>query len=282
MKLDGDLARVLACPRCRGPLEIGPATLVCRTASCGFVGRVDDGVLLFAEPGAESFFDAHMDAMDRVISDPGTHALFYAAQGQVAARYLAGARVILDVGCGGALHYSRPLDSRVIGLDLSLRSLRQNKDVDVAAYGSATDLPVGDQSVDRVVCFYAVHHFVGASTSENRQVVERAFAEFGRVLRRGGQLLVFDLSPWWLVWRAQRLVWNGARRVLGTRLDMFFWRASALEHLAAQRLGRPARFEREVFRSPPLTTLPAGVALPWLKVPRVLYPFEICLYRWQV
>ncbi len=282
MKLDGGLAQVLACPRCHGSLDISPAQLACRAGSCGFTGRVDNGVLLFAEPGAESFFDERTDVMDRIVSDPGTRAVFYEAQGEAARRYLAGAPMILDVGCGGTLQYPRPAGSCVIGIDLSTRLLRQNKDVDAALYGSATNLPVADQAVDRVVCFYAVHHFVGTSVADNRAVVERAFAEFGRVLRPGGELLVFDLSPWWPVWCTQRLAWNAARRLLGTRLDMFFWRASALEHLAAQRLGRPARFEREIFRSAPLTGLPAGVALPWLKVPRVLYPFEICLYRWQM
>jgi SAM-dependent methyltransferase len=282
MKLDGDLARVLACPRCRGPLDLGPVRLACRAESCGFTGRVDNGVLLFAEPGAESFFDARTEMMDRVVNDPGTRGLFYEAQGEVARRYLAGAPMILDVGCGGSLPYPRPVGSCLIGLDLSIRLLRQNKGLDVAIYGSATDLPVADRSVDRVVCFYAVHHFVGDSVAANRRVVERAFAEFGRVLRPGGQLLVFDLSPWWPFWWAQRLAWNGARRALGTKVDMFFWRAGALEELAGHHLGRPAQLEREVFRGRPLALLPAGVALSWLQVPRLLFPFTICLYRWQV
>jgi hypothetical protein len=37
-----------------------------------------------------------------------------------------------------------------------------------------------------------------------------------------------------------------------------------------------------VFRGRPLALLPAGVALSWLQVPRLLFPFTICLYRWQV
>ena len=108
--------------------------------------------------------------MDRVVNDPGTRALFYEAQGEAAQRHLAGAPVILDVGCGAALQYPRPPGCRVIELDLSIGLLRQNKDLDVAVYGSATALPIADRSVDRVVCFYAVHHFVGdpSPTTEAR------------------------------------------------------------------------------------------------------------------
>ncbi len=282
MILEESLALVLACPRCHGPIEVGPTRVACKVEPCGYAGRVDDNVLLFADPGTESFFDERTDAMDYVVNDAGTRALFYEAQGEAARRHLAGAPVILDVGCGGVLQYPRPSGSRVIGLDLSIQLLRENKDLDVALYGSAAELPVADRSVDRVVCFYAVHHFVGASVAANRSLVERAFSEFGRVLRPGGELLVFDLSPWWPVWRAQCVAWNGARRLLGSRLDMFFWRAGALEELAERRLGRKAQLTWEVFRGSPLTVIPAGVGLAWLRVPRALYPFKICLYRWRV
>jgi SAM-dependent methyltransferase len=282
MNLDESLVRVLACPRCHGPIDVGPTRLACKAERCGYAGRAANGVLLFADEGADSFFDERTDAMDRVVNDPGTRAVFYEAQGGAARRHLAGAPVILDVGCGAALQYPRPTGSRVIGLDLSIGLLRQNKDLDVAVYGSATELPIADHSVDRIVCFYAVHHFIGGSVAANRGTVERAFAEFGRALRPGGELLVFDLSPWWLLWRAQCMAWNGVRRMLGSRLDMFFWRANDLEQLAARQLGRPAHLDRDVFGADPLMFIPAGVGLSWLRVPRVLYPFKICLYRWRL
>jgi SAM-dependent methyltransferase len=282
MSLEKSLARALACPRCHGPIDVGAMHLACWADGCGYAGRADGGVLLFVEPGAESFFDDRTAAMDRVVNDRGTRELFYEAQSEAARRHLAGADIILDVGCGAALQYPRPSGSRVIGLDLSMQLLRQNKDVDVPAYGSATELPVADRSVDRVVCFYAVHHFVGSSVAANRRMVERAFGEFGRVLRPGGELLVFDLSPWWIVWKAQCMAWNGVRRMLGSRLDMFFWRANDLEQVAARQLGRQAQLDRVVFRGNPLTVIPVGVGLSWLRLPRGLYPFKICMYRWRL
>jgi SAM-dependent methyltransferase len=282
MTLDESLTRLLACPRCHGPLEIGTTRIACRAAACGDIGRVDDNVLLFADPAAESFFDDRTRAMDRVVHDPGTQALFYERQSEVAHHYLEGAPIILDVGCGGVLQYPRPSGSRIIGVDLSRELLRKNKELDTALYASATELPVADRSVDRVVCFYAVHHFIGGSVAENRSLVERSFSEFGRVLRANGELLVFDLSPWWPAWLAQCAVWNSARRALGSRLDMFFWRAGALQEIAARRLGRPASASREIFRGRVWKIIPAGVGLTWLRVPRAVYPFEICLYRWRL
>jgi hypothetical protein len=88
---------------------------------------VDDNVLLFADPGAGSFFDDRTEAMDRVVHDAGTRALFYERQSEAAHHHLAGAAIILDVGCGGALQYPRPSGSRIIGVDLSRGLLRKNR-----------------------------------------------------------------------------------------------------------------------------------------------------------
>ena len=117
------------------------------------------------------------------------------------------------------------------------------------------------------MCFYA-SILRRRSVAENRSLVERSFSEFGRVLRADGELLVFDLSPWWLAWLAQCAVWNSARRTLGSRLDMFFWRAGALQEIAARRLGRPALASREVFRGRMWKVIPAGVGLAWLRAAR--------------
>ncbi len=57
MNLDESLVRVLACPRCHGPIDVGPTRFACKAERCGYAGRVDNGVLLFADGGAGSFFD---------------------------------------------------------------------------------------------------------------------------------------------------------------------------------------------------------------------------------
>lgn len=104
---------------------------------------------------------------------------------------------VLDVGCGRG-YLARRLSAavgptgRVMGVDPSARA------VELAAQsapancrfivGTAQDLDFEDRSFDLVVSTLAVHHIPPAERA-------RAFAEFRRVLRPGGRLLVADFGP---------------------------------------------------------------------------------------
>jgi ubiquinone/menaquinone biosynthesis C-methylase UbiE len=96
--------------------------------------------------------------------------------------------VLADVGCGPG-HVTDQLAGHhrdVIGIDLSpeminiARAARPDLTFEV---GSMLELPVGDHSWQGIVAFYSIIHF-GA---EQRA---RAFAEFARVIRPGGWLLL--------------------------------------------------------------------------------------------
>ena len=147
-----------------------------------------------------------------------------------------GKAVVVDVGCGPALSYRRPSGSMLIGVDMSYESLCANADVDLPVYASASELPLADGSVDAVVSLYAIHHFGGQNRQENEARVARGFAEFRRVLRPGGSLLIFELSPWWPIWQAQRATWNLVRRLM-PGMDIFFWRERALLDVARREVG---------------------------------------------
>lgn len=67
--------------------------------------------------------------------------------------------------------------------------------MDLRIHGSATALPLADRSIDAIVCFYSIHHMVGATVAQNRALVNAAFQEFGRVLKLHGELFVFELAP---------------------------------------------------------------------------------------
>jgi hypothetical protein len=54
-----------------------------------------------------------------------------------------------------------------------------------------------------------------------------------------------------------------------------------LERLAAAHLPPGTALEFRSFRVSPWTTFPPAFALQWLRVPRVVYPFEICMYHWR-
>jgi ubiquinone/menaquinone biosynthesis C-methylase UbiE len=112
----------------------------------------------------------------------------------------AGAKRILDVGCGTGIFTTRMRDvlgAEVVGCDLSEQMLTQARDRSAAASpqrsggavrltrGDATQLPVGDESVDAVVCTEAFHWFDQPA----------ALAEFSRVVRPGGLLLVAMINP---------------------------------------------------------------------------------------
>ena len=136
--------------------------------------------------------------------------------------------------------------------------------------------------MDVVLAYYAVHHMTGRSLAENRQNLERAFRELGRVVKPGGELLVFEVSPWRAVWLAEKLLWNTARAVLGAEARHVLLpggrlRAASGRTLPAARrvLGR-SRSARSL-----LSTFPPAFSLPWLPIPRFLYPFQVNLYRWR-
>jgi ubiquinone/menaquinone biosynthesis C-methylase UbiE len=152
--------------------------------------------------------------------------------------------------------------------------------VDLRVYGSATEIPLPDRSVDAVLAYYAVHHMTGQTTQENRQKVVTAFQEFGRVVKSGGELLVFEVSPWAPFYFAEKVVWNQARALLGPRLDMYFYGARDYESLGRRALPN-ASFSIQRFDSSLLNTFPVAFSLPWLRVPRFLYPFDVNLYRWR-
>jgi SAM-dependent methyltransferase len=275
------LEGLLACPRCHGPLARTADMFRCRHAPCGFQASLVDGIVNVAGAGVSSFFDSKVPVMLHGADDPGSHAVFYAEQARAVEEALPEAGVIVDVGCGPRLMYTPPPTATVIGVDLSYESLRYNKDVHLRIFGTATALPLLRASVDTVVCFYLLHHLVARSRAETSGVLVGALREFGRVLRPGGRLLVFEVSPWAPVWALQRVGWDTAKRLLGPKLDMFFWARSHLLRIAGEALAG-AEVTHHTFRAARWTMFPPVFALPRLRIPRALYPFDICMYCWRI
>jgi SAM-dependent methyltransferase len=184
------------------------------------------------------------------------------------------------VGCGPELPY-RKNGAFVIGVDASFHSIRANEMVDVRVFASAASLPLRSASADAIVCFYSIHHMTGQSVTEHRDIVRNVFREFARVLKPSRRLMVFDVSPRWPFGAIEELTWNTVRRRLGQNLDMFFWKKHDLEMLGRETFPR-ARFSIERFGGSPFKTFPPIFSKPSLRVPRLLYPFDINLYTWQL
>jgi SAM-dependent methyltransferase len=282
---DGGVAldKILACPRCQGTLTRDADSLECLGATCDFRATVSGGIVHTLPAGSgPSFFDTRFPVMMHGSDEPRSHRTFYAQQVAALRERLKRARVVLDVGCGPQLAYERPPQSLVIGVDLSCESLRHNADVDVRLHGSAAALPLPTHSVDAVVCLYSLHHVVGNSVRENEAAVGAVVRELARVLRPGGDLLIFEVAPWWPIWQVQCLGWDIGRRLCGRSLDMFFWERGALRRLAQGLLPPGSEFAYHAFRVPPWTTFPPVFALQRVRLPRWLYPFHICLYHWRI
>jgi ubiquinone/menaquinone biosynthesis C-methylase UbiE len=106
----------------------------------------------------------------------------------------AGARAVLDVGCGS----SRIIGSgKLVGLDIVLAKLRYARRYgNPLVHGSIFSLPFKDEAFDCVICSEVVEH-VPAD--------EQVFSELVRVLQPGGRLILG--TPDYDRWRWRALEW---------------------------------------------------------------------------
>jgi ubiquinone/menaquinone biosynthesis C-methylase UbiE len=270
----------LVSPASHQPVHVADGAI--RSADPAFQGSIRDGVAVMMNATQPSFFDDKYEVMQEGHEREGERTLCYAQQTALFSSYLQAGQVVLDVGCGPSLPYERVPGITVVGLEPSFQSIRANRSVDLKVCGSATAIPMADASVDIVVCFYSIHHMVGASRSATEQNVALAFREFGRVLKPGGHLFVFEMTPLTLFSWAQRLVWNTLRRIAPRKLDMYFWSAEQLAAVGRDQLPVGTVLEKIFFGASAFTIIPPAFSLPWLRVPRLIYPLDAKLYKWRV
>ena len=271
-----DTAGLLACPRCHGCVARVGQSFACQ--ACGSRMALQDGVVIAGASEQQSFFDDKFETMEKGHREGGGEwKLCYEQQVEYIERVLQPGSIVLDVGCGPALSYKRAPGCIHVGIEPSLPSIRANQQLDLRIYGSANAIPIADQSVDVIICLYSVHHMIGQTISQNRELVRKAFAEFGRIIRPPGHILVFEMIPWLPLRVCEDLMWNAAKRQLQSALDMYFWSDRDLNDTARPYLGTSRKVS---FPSSPWLVFPPVFGIPSVKVPRFVYPLSPALHHW--
>jgi SAM-dependent methyltransferase len=207
----------------------------------------------------DSFLDAEARQWDE-------QAACYDERRQHDARYMAGVDaavevldaqpgdLVLDAGCGTGLTvraYLRP-GLRVVGLDLSLRSLRHlwqmvaGPELELVR-GQLGNLPFGDATFDRVLCANVLQQLPDADYRR------RCVAELARVARPGGRVVVtahnYSVPRRLAGWRKQGPAGGYSGRVQyvyrsdPTEFTDLLSRAMRLERLAGAGFPLPYRFK---------------------------------------
>jgi len=105
--------------------------------------------------------------------------------------YLTG--IIVDIGSGGVSQFRNPAIRKVISVDNVLEFLRHSKDKTVMnVAGDIRALPLKDDSADRIVIQFVIHHLTENRLAKNLRNVEGAVAETSRILRPGGEVFFVD------------------------------------------------------------------------------------------
>jgi len=275
--------QLLACPLCHSPVRAADEAFQCTDSRCGYTMRISRGVVLAQERHKESFFDGTHRQMSLSTQQCGTRRMCYVQQADWINRRLSkllpGDRVVVDVGCGPRLPYSRSDRYFLVGVDVSLESIQLNAEVDLRIFASSLGLPLKDKSVDAIVCFYLLHHLVGGSVREHYRNLEDTFKEFGRVLKPAGCLYGVEVSPIPPLFWIQRVTWGIVRR-LYPRLDMFFWSTQAMQEVSQKSLPAGTSLLEQEFHCPFWVMFPFVFAWPQFQLPRCFFPFRAYVYEW--
>ena len=158
---------------------------------------------------------------------------------------------MLDVGCGAAGHIGRFVADRgvrVVGVDISERSValaaRSNPSIRFVA-ADARSLPIPSGGCTGIVAFYSLIY-------EGPEIAAAALAEFSRVLRPGGTLLL-------AVHAGEGVHHFGDYKGMAVDVDLHLWAPAVLKALVQE----------------------SGLALEDLAV-RAPYPFEHATERLYV
>ena len=251
------------------------------TINADFEGKIIQGVAVMFANIPASFFDDKFKVMAVGHSvKGGDWRIAYDQQVRMIEKLIEDKKIVLDVGCGPQIPYKKSAQNTLIGVEYSFHSIAANKMVDLPVCASAAVLPLRDQSTDVILAVYSVHHMIGSSKEETQNTVMKVFQEFFRVIRPGGNILVIEMAPIEPFGFLQDFFWDIAKKALGSSLDQFFWTPNRLKK-ACNNLKGWKDPQIISFASSWWECFPPIFSLPWLKIPRFLYPLRPIGYLWQ-
>lgn len=217
-----------------------------------------------------SFFDANAGSYG--VRDAGLRAFHGAI-----ARRLEGALhgAVLCIGGLWAQHRV-PAGVQLTIVDLSRGMLdKYRSEGATVALADARALPFADQSFDHVVMPLVLHHVAGRNADEAQAGARAVIVEAARVLRGGGRAWISELCVGRAVYRAERVLAPATRGLMGLAgAPLVVMHSARFYRNALREAGLfDAHAEAiEVNGANPLDLITPVIGVPWLKVPRFLYP----------
>lgn len=171
----------------------------------------------------------------------------------------------------------------VVVADLSFAMLRTwAADGAPAAQCDALELPFAAGSLDHVVLPLILHHVAGSSARQSEVAVRQVLEGVRSILKPGGTVWISELCPAPTVYRIEKLMAFVTRFLLGLVGEPLVMMHS--EQFYVDELGRQGwvdvraeRIESEDTRHTDL--IRPVIAVPWLRIPRFLFPLRPVLIR---
>lgn len=179
---------------------------------------------------------------------------------------------------GPWLETTYPTRARITLFDLSFAMLaRWSADPVTRVVADAAAPPLRPSSLDHVVFPLILHHLTGRSAAQARSMIRSSIAAVFEALRPGGTVWISEFSISTPVYLAQNAAAPITRMMLGMKgIPLVLMHPGAVYHSMLEETGfADVRVEKiRPDHDSPLDLVQPVIGLPWLVVPKGLYPVD--------
>lgn len=173
----------------------------------------------------------------------------------------------------GATPDTVPENTTVIDIASNMLELWSDFPVETKV-ADALDLPFESNSVGALVYPMVLHHLCEGTARDAREKVRQAFKEAERVLTPDGKLFIVDYEIWPPVYAVEIAMAPLTRRLLATKdIPLVVMHSQRFYRRALQEAGFSKTERIETGENEhPFAMIQPVIGLPWLVVPRFVYP----------